>query len=548
MFRMKGPSLLAAVGVATLLGAGSPAAAQVAPSLGTAATFAVLGGSTVTNTGSSVLTGDLGVWPGLAITGFPPGTVTGTTHAGDAVAQQAQSDLTTAYNNLAGQACGTDLTSQNLGGMTLTPGVYCFSTSAQLTGTLTLNALGDPGAVFVFKIGSTFTTASGSVVQLINGGSSCNVFWQVGSSATLGTTSQVAGSILALQSITLTTSASVSGQLLARNGAVTLDTGTVGVCAPVCPPITVDPATLPSGGQPAVPYSATVSATGGTAPYTFAVTAGTLPAGLTLISSGPSSALLSGTPTTTGTSVFTITATDANGCTGFRVYTIRINPAACPSLTILPATLPNGALGAPYSQPVTASGSTPDTYTYTVTAGTLPPGLGLAPATAVKTVLLSGTPTTAGNYSFTITATDLNGCQVSQAYTMLVNPPACPTITVLPALLPYPLLGVPYAQTISATGGAGPYVYSVSAGSLPPGLTLSPLTATTTASLSGTLTATGIYDFTITATDVNGCPGSQAYRFVNGGATGIPTLSTWGLLLLATLTGLGSIWALRRAA
>ena len=440
--------VLATVGVAALLAGGSPAAAQTAPPLGTTTTFAVLGGSTVTNTGTSVLTGDLGVWPGLAITGFPPGTVTGTTHAGDAVAQQAQSDLTTAYNNLAGQACGTNLTSQDLGGMTLTPGVYCFSTSAQLTGTLTLNAQGNPAAVFIFQIGSTLTTASSSVVQVINGGSNCNVFWQVGSSATLGTTSQVAGSILALQSITLTTSASVSGQLLARNGAVTLDTGTVGVCAPVCPPITVNPATLPSGGQPAVPYSATISATGGTAPYTFAVTAGTLPDGLTLSSAG----LLSGTPTTTGTSVFTITATDANGCTGFRVYTIRINPAACPSLTILPATLPNAALGAPYSQPITASGSTPDTYTYTVTAGTLPPGLALAPLTAVKTVTLSGTPTTAGNYSFTITATD-----------------------------------------------------------------------------------------------VNGCPGTRDYTMTNAGATGIPTLSTWGLLILMALTGLVSTWYLRRA-
>lgn len=369
MRQMKGLSLLATAGIAVLLGGGSPATAQTAPPLGTTSTFAVLGGSTVTNTGSSVLTGDLGVWPGLAITGFPPGTVTGTTHAGDAVAQQAQSDLTTAYNNLAGQACGTDLTSQNLGGMTLTPGVYCFSTSAQLTGTLTLDALGNPGAVFIFQIGSTLTTASSSVVQVINGGSSCNVFWQVGSSATLGATSQVAGSILALQSITLTTSASVSGQLLARNGAVTLDTGTVSVCIPVCPPITVNPATLPTGGQPGVPYNVQLSATGGTGPYTFAVTAGALPDGLTLSSAG----LLSGTPTTSGTSVFTITATDVNGCTGFRVYTITINPLVCPTLTILPDVLPNTVLGTPYSQPITASGSTPDTYVYTVTAGALPP-------------------------------------------------------------------------------------------------------------------------------------------------------------------------------
>lgn len=543
MLHEKSLSLLATAGVAALFFAGSPAAAQTAPPLGTTATFAVLGGSTVTNTGSSVLTGDLGVWPGLAISGFPPGTVTGTTHAGDAVAQQAQSDLTTAYNDLAGQACGTDLTSQDLGGMTLTPGVYCFSTSAELTGTLTLDAQGDPGAIFIFQIGSTLTTASSSVVQLINGGSSCNVFWQVGSSATLGTTTQLAGSILALQSITLTTSASVSGQLLARNGAVTLDTGTVSVCIPVCPLITVNPATLPSGGQPNVPYSVQLSATGGTAPYTFAVTAGELPDGLTLSSAG----LLSGTPTAPGTWTFTITATDADDCTGFRAYTITINDAECPEMTILPAILPNTAVGVPYSEPITASGSTPDTYVYTVTAGALPPGLALSPLTATKTVTLAGTPTTVGSYSFTITATDENGCQVSQAYTILVNPLACPIVTVLPATLPSPGLGFPYSQTISATGGAAPYTFSVTAGALPPGLALSPL-GPDTATLSGTPTATGTFSFTITAIDANGCPGTRDYRMTILGAAGIPTLGTWGLLILMALTGLVAIRFLGRAA
>jgi type VI secretion system secreted protein VgrG len=209
---------------------GTLASAATAPNLGTAGNFVVLGGSTVTNTGSSVLTGDLGVWPGLAIIGFPPGIVNGTTHAGDAVALQAQSDLVTAYNNVAGQMCDTDLTGTDLGGLTLLPGAYCFSTSAQLTGTLTLDAQGDPNAVFLFQIGSSLTTASNAVVDLINGGSSCNVFWQVGSSATLGTSTAFAGSILALTSITSNTSVSLSGQLLARNGAVTLDTITGALC------------------------------------------------------------------------------------------------------------------------------------------------------------------------------------------------------------------------------------------------------------------------------------------------------------------------------
>src|SRR5204862_3161397 len=139
--------------------------------------FAVLGGSTVTNTGASVITGNVGVSPGSSITGFPPGTVAGgSIHAADATAAQAQTDLTTAYNTAAGTPCGVDLTGQNLGGLTLTPGVYCFTSSAGLTGTLTLNFQGNPNALFLFKIGSTLTTASGSSVLLTNSGSSCNVF------------------------------------------------------------------------------------------------------------------------------------------------------------------------------------------------------------------------------------------------------------------------------------------------------------------------------------------------------------------------------------
>lgn len=232
--------LVASVGIAALLGGVPSAVAQTAPSLGSALSFAALGGSTVTNTGSSVITGDVGVSPGSAVVGFPPGLVLGgTIHAADALALAAQNSVTTAYNNLAGQPCSADLTGQNLGGLTLTPGVYCFSTSAQLTGTLTLNAQGDPNAVFVFKTGSTITTAGASVVSVINGGSACNVFWQVGSSATLGTTTTFLGNILALTSITLTTGANVTGRTLARNGALTLDTNVISAatCGGAVPPV-----------------------------------------------------------------------------------------------------------------------------------------------------------------------------------------------------------------------------------------------------------------------------------------------------------------------
>jgi subtilisin family serine protease len=216
-----------------------PASAQTAPSLGAAQSFAVLGASTVTSTGSSVITGDLGVSPGTAVTGVTPGQVrSGTIHSADAAALAARNDVTRAYNSLAGQACTRDLTGQDLGGQTLTEGVYCFASSAQLTGTLTLNAQGHANAVFIFRMGSTITTASASSILLTNGGSPGNVFWQVGSSATLGTGTSFAGNILAVASITVTTGARVTGRTLAMNGAVTLDTNTVTATNPLTPAVT----------------------------------------------------------------------------------------------------------------------------------------------------------------------------------------------------------------------------------------------------------------------------------------------------------------------
>lgn len=214
--------------VLTLSRAGLISAAT-AVDLGTAEGFGVLAGSGITNTGTTTITGDVGTYPTTTETGFGSVTITGTNHAGDAVTQGAKTDLTTAYNDAAGQASNSDLTGQDLGGMTLTPGTYTFSSSAGLTGALTLNALGNPNAVFIFQIGSTLTTASSSSVVLTNGAQSCNVFWQVGSSATLGTNSTFVGTIMALTSITLTTGVEVDGRVLARNGAVTLDTNTITV-------------------------------------------------------------------------------------------------------------------------------------------------------------------------------------------------------------------------------------------------------------------------------------------------------------------------------
>jgi len=211
-----------------LLATPSLALAATQPNLGTADNFAVLAGSTVTNTGPTVITGDLGVSPGTAVTGFPPGIVNGAQHKADAVALKAKTDLVTGYNDAAGQTPFVDKTGQDLGGQNLTPGVYRFSSSAQLTGKLTLNGQGNSNAVFIFQIGSTLTTASNSSVVLMNGASPCSIWWQIGSSATLGTGTQFQGNLLALTSISLTTGANIlPGRALARNGAVTLDTNRI---------------------------------------------------------------------------------------------------------------------------------------------------------------------------------------------------------------------------------------------------------------------------------------------------------------------------------
>jgi len=204
--------------------------AAAAPSLGRARSFAVLGGSTVTNTGATKTTGDLGVSsPGVSITGFPPGTIAGgAQHVGDATANQAQRDAQTAYGALAGQTCTTALTGQDLGGRTLTPGVYCFTSSAPLTGRLVLDARGNANGVWVFQIATTLTTASNAAVVMSKSGRAGNVFWQVGSAATLGTGTAFAGNILAYSSITMKTGARLSGRALAR-AAVTMDGNTMHV-------------------------------------------------------------------------------------------------------------------------------------------------------------------------------------------------------------------------------------------------------------------------------------------------------------------------------
>lgn len=235
---VSGTAIGASVLLAGALVGQAPAYAADAPvGLGTAAAYSVLGGTTVTNTGPTELAGELGVSAGSAITGFPPGHAAGATHAGDAPAGLAQLDLTTAYNDAAGRAV-TASVAGDLVGKTLLPGVYKSSGPLAVSGTLTLDGQGNPNSVFIFQVASDLITASASNIVLTNSAQACNIYWQVGTSATLGDHSKFKGSILALTSITATTGTTVDGRALARNGQVALQSNvfTMSGCATAAAP------------------------------------------------------------------------------------------------------------------------------------------------------------------------------------------------------------------------------------------------------------------------------------------------------------------------
>ncbi len=194
-----------------------------------AANLAVLAGSGITNTGATVITGDMGLSPGTSVGGFPPGILNGALHINDAIANQAKLDLTAAYNDAAGRTSTEIVTlSGNIGGLTLTPGLYkSTSTLALSSGNVTFDAKGNASAVFIIQIASALTVTSGRQVILAGGAVASNIFWQVGSSATFGTTSSFKGTVMAMQSISFDTGASLTGRALARNGAVTMAGNTI---------------------------------------------------------------------------------------------------------------------------------------------------------------------------------------------------------------------------------------------------------------------------------------------------------------------------------
>ncbi|TDU70794.1 putative Ig domain-containing protein [Prosthecobacter fusiformis] len=262
---------------------------------------------------------------------------------------------------------------------------------------------------------------------------------------------------------------------------------------PQCVTVTVNPSSL-AAPVTGANYSQTLSASGGTAPYTFTVVSGALPSWALL---NPNTGALAGTPNTTAAASFTIQASDANGCTGTRSYTLT---PSCPTLVISTTSLPAGSVGSAYNQTLSVTGGAAP-YTWTVASGTLPGGLSLAASTGV----ISGTPTTGNGAGVSVTfrATDANGCAVTRLIVMRV----CPVISMTPSSLPVPVVGSSYSQTVSASGGATPYVYTLSSGSLPAGLSLN----SSSGVISGTATAVSTANFIVRATDANGCVGDRAY-------------------------------------
>lgn len=438
------------------------------PSLGAAAGFSILGGSGVTNTGLTRVTGNVGTASG-AVTGFPPATIV--PGVGDVVdAGTASKDLARAWDEITALPCAQNASIT----LPVTPEasvVYCVSTVADLT---QFNAHGHDDAVWIIRITGPLTTPPGSSMQLLEGAQSSHIFWQVTGTATLSERSAFVGSLLTNGGITLGEGVTVSGRLLARQGTVTLATDDINLC---CDPIAQS--ALPNGAEK-VFYSNTIIPDGGTWPYTFSLFAGTdTPLGLKLDDGGT----LSGVPQESGTYTFIVMVKDYKGCTSIHTYTIVICGTSVPENV----TLPDAEVGKPYGETITVS----DPQEFTTTR--LPVGLELTPTTCTTQARISGTPTKEeGLFTFTLTGKGCDGgCSIIRNYTILVK---CPLIKVLPEITDYDVtIGTDFTKDISANGGVKPYTFVPSA------------------LLSITPEEQGVFKFTFTATDANGCSGMREY-------------------------------------
>jgi uncharacterized repeat protein (TIGR01451 family) len=376
----------------------------------------------------------------------------------------------------------------DLGGLTLPPGLYNSTTTLGITGNLKLDGGGNPYSVFIFQVGSTLTTASGSQVILQNGANAANIFWQVGSSATLGTYSAFNGTILAQTSITLTTGAQLNGRALAGSGAVTLDSNTI---TNPGPPVTAPPMALTCAvatGQMGVAYNSSLAATGGAGGYVFSIASGYLPAGLTL---NASTGAITGTPTAYGTSSFTAKVVDSTGtAAGTTTSSCSIVVAPPIALTCAVAT---GQMGVAYNSSLAATGGAGG-YVFSIASGSLPAGLTLNASSGA----ITGTPTAYGTSSFTAKVVDSTGTTAgttTSSCSIVVAPPIALTCAVATGQM-----GVAYNSSLAATGGAGGYVFSIASGSLPAGLTLN----ASSGAITGTPTAYGTSSFTAKVVDSTG--------------------------------------------